>query len=77
MRMWARSAAYEAERRLRLIAGSGGNRIARLELFDEVEEWNLIMQHYSLAWASRGLPRPAKLPAYAEAQADHPFKYIN
>jgi len=48
-----------------------------LELFDEVEEWNLIMQHYSLAWASRGLPRTAELPAYAETQADHPFKYIN
>ena len=57
--------------------GLAGDRIARLELFDEVEEWNLIMQHYSLAWASRGLPRPVELPAYAEAHSDQPFKYIN
>ena len=26
--------------------------IARLELFDELEEWQLIMQHYCLAWAT-------------------------
>lgn len=27
------------------------SRIGRLELFDEVEEWNLIQGHYCIVWA--------------------------
>ena len=35
------------------LRGSGDWRsVARLELFDEMEEWHLIMQHYCLAWAA-------------------------
>ena len=29
-------------------------RVERLEIFDEVEEWQLINDHYCLGWAHRG-----------------------
>eukprot|EP00698_Gefionella_okellyi_P002857 TRINITY_DN12725_c0_g1_i1.p1 TRINITY_DN12725_c0_g1~~TRINITY_DN12725_c0_g1_i1.p1 ORF type:complete len:354 (-),score=53.77 TRINITY_DN12725_c0_g1_i1:31-1050(-) len=35
------------------------SRIERLEIFDELEEWHMIQQHYSIAWAWRDLsPTP-------------------
>lgn len=29
-------------------------RVEKLELFDEVEEWKLINDHYCIGWAHRG-----------------------
>jgi hypothetical protein len=33
------------------------DRVAKLEIFDEFEEWNLLMSHYCLVVAKRGLVR--------------------
>ena len=31
-----------------------GNRIAKIEILDELEEWRMLMQHYCVAWACNG-----------------------
>lgn len=35
------------------IAGADKERVARLEMLDEVEEWRMLAQHYCVAWAWR------------------------
>ena len=43
--------------------------VARLELFDELEEWRLIMQHYCLAWAVHDAPGGGLLRVRLAARA--------
>ena len=37
-----------------MISGDEKKRIAALEIFDEIEEWELIMSHYALTVAAKG-----------------------
>ena len=37
-----------------VLSGKDRQRVSKLEMFDEIEEWELIMQHYSMTLASIG-----------------------
>ena len=57
-------------------------RVARLEIFDEIEEWQMLMSHYSLTIAIKGamllsvLPEPIKAEAIKFLPLSEPFNNI-
>ena len=56
-------------------------KIQKLEIFDEVEEWNLLMAHYCLTVATKGsvlhnLLQCIVTPAFAASDENCPISHV-
>ena len=59
--------------RVAAVRGPGHGRVERLEMFDELEEWRLILGHYCLATAVKdpaGLLDTSAFPFPADPEVD-------
>jgi [phosphatase 2A protein]-leucine-carboxy methyltransferase len=52
------------------ISGAEKERVARLEMLDEIEEWRLLAQHYCVAWGWRNVSNDSDFRSWNELRSN-------